>query len=109
MRVSHECWQRCHSQCAELYVDIAQCLLQLSHYIAAQKCVEFALEHVYEMSIRVQLFQQRLLAMGCQRRAPEAGAGVETVLEQVQGELELVDHDIDTRYFAIAALAAVHL
>jgi hypothetical protein len=31
------------------------------------------------------------------------------VLEQVQGELELVDHDIDTRYFAIAALAAVHL
>jgi uncharacterized alpha-E superfamily protein len=44
-----------------------------------------------------------------QRRAPEAGAGVETVLEQVQGELELVDHDIDTRYFAIAALAAVHL
>ena len=44
-----------------------------------------------------------------QRRAPEAGAGVESVLEQVAGELELVDHDIDARYFAIAALAAVHL
>jgi uncharacterized alpha-E superfamily protein len=44
-----------------------------------------------------------------QRRTPEAGAGVESVLEQVQGELELIDHDIDTRYFAIAALAAVHL
>jgi uncharacterized alpha-E superfamily protein len=44
-----------------------------------------------------------------QRRAPEAGPDVESVLEQVQGELELVDHDIDSRYFAIAALAAVHL
>ena len=30
-------------------------------------------------------------------------------LERVQDELELVDRDIDARYFAIAALAAVHL
>ena len=52
----------------------------------------------------------RLIAdLELQRRAPEAGAGVESVLEQVQDELELVDHDIDARYFAIAALAAVHL
>ena len=27
----------------------------------------------------------------------------------IQDELELIDHDIDERYFAIAALAAVHL
>ena len=31
------------------------------------------------------------------------------MLERVQDELELVDRDIDARYFAIAALAAVHL
>jgi uncharacterized alpha-E superfamily protein len=31
------------------------------------------------------------------------------MLERVQDELELVDRDIDERYFAIAALAAVHL
>jgi hypothetical protein len=34
---------------------------------------------------------------------------VEQTLEDVQEELELVDRDIDARYFAIAALAAVHL
>jgi hypothetical protein len=34
---------------------------------------------------------------------------LELVLERVQDELELVDRDIDTRYFAIAALAAVHV
>jgi uncharacterized alpha-E superfamily protein len=44
-----------------------------------------------------------------QRRAPEAGPGLESVLEQVQSELELVDQDIAARYFAIAALSAVHL
>jgi hypothetical protein len=27
----------------------------------------------------------------------------------VQDELALIDHDIDSRYFAIAAFAAVHL
>jgi hypothetical protein len=31
------------------------------------------------------------------------------MLERVRDELELVDRDIDTRYFAIAALAAVHV
>ena len=31
------------------------------------------------------------------------------MLQRVQAELELVDRDIDERYFAIAALAAVHL
>jgi uncharacterized alpha-E superfamily protein len=52
----------------------------------------------------------RLVAdLELQRRAPDAGAGLEDVLEQVQDELALVDRDIDTRYFAIAALAAVHL
>ena len=40
--------------------------------------------------------------------APDAGAPRHT-LERVQHELELVDRDIDARYFAIAALAAVHL
>ena len=44
-----------------------------------------------------------------QRRAPEAGGALEQVLERVQDELEQVDRDIDARYFAIAALSAVHL
>jgi uncharacterized alpha-E superfamily protein len=52
----------------------------------------------------------RLIAdLELQRRAPEAGGALERILERVQDELELVDRDIDARYFAIAALAAVHL
>ena len=52
----------------------------------------------------------RLIAdLELQRRAPEAGGVIEDVLERVQDELALVDRDIDARYFAIAALAAVHL
>jgi hypothetical protein len=52
----------------------------------------------------------RLIAdLELQRRAPEAGRALDQVLERVQDELELVDRDIDARYFAIAALAAVHL
>jgi uncharacterized alpha-E superfamily protein len=44
-----------------------------------------------------------------QRRAPDAGGALHEVLERVQDELEQVDRDIDARYFAIAALSAVHL
>jgi uncharacterized alpha-E superfamily protein len=52
----------------------------------------------------------RLIAdLELQRRAPDAGGAIEDTLERVQDELELVDRDIDSRYFAIAALAAVHL
>ncbi|HEY3771670.1 MAG TPA: alpha-E domain-containing protein [Solirubrobacteraceae bacterium] len=52
----------------------------------------------------------RLIAdLELQRRAPEAGGALEDILERVQDELALVDRDIDSRYFAIAALAAVHV
>ena len=52
----------------------------------------------------------RLIAdLELQRRAPDAGDALTETLKRVQDELELVDHDIDTRYFAIAALSAVHL
>jgi uncharacterized alpha-E superfamily protein len=52
---------------------------------------------------------ERLIAdLELQRRAPDGGT-LELILERVQDELELVDRDIDSRYFAIAALAAVHL
>jgi uncharacterized alpha-E superfamily protein len=53
----------------------------------------------------------RLVAdLELQRRAPDAGSeALDQILERVQDELELVDRDIDARYFAIAALAAVHL
>jgi uncharacterized alpha-E superfamily protein len=44
-----------------------------------------------------------------QRRAPESVGVLAEILERVQDELEQVDRDIDARYFAIAALAAVHL
>jgi uncharacterized alpha-E superfamily protein len=52
----------------------------------------------------------RLIAdLELQRRAPDDGGALEQILERVQDELELVDRDIDSRYFAIAALAAVHV
>jgi uncharacterized alpha-E superfamily protein len=52
----------------------------------------------------------RLIAdLELQRRAPDPGGELERTLELVQGELEQIDRDVDARYFAIAALAAVHL
>ena len=52
----------------------------------------------------------RLIAdLELQRRAPDASGDLEVMLAQVQSELELVDRDIDARYFAIAAHAAVHV
>ncbi len=44
-----------------------------------------------------------------QRRTSDDGTAVIDTITRVQNELELVDRDIDNRYFAIAALAAVHL
>lgn len=52
----------------------------------------------------------RLIAdLELQRRAPDAPGALEETLERVQDELAMVDRDIDARYFAIAALTAVHL
>ena len=52
----------------------------------------------------------RLIAdLELQRRAPDAGGALAPILERVQGELELVDRDVDARYFAIAALTAVYV
>jgi uncharacterized alpha-E superfamily protein len=52
----------------------------------------------------------RMIAdMELQRRTPEVLGSLNELLVRIQDELELVDHDIDERYFAIAALAAVHL
>ncbi len=42
-----------------------------------------------------------------QRMAHESERLVEQ-LARVQDELEVIDHEIDERYFAVAALAAVH-
>jgi len=44
-----------------------------------------------------------------QRRTPGGRVGLHEQLAAVQAELELVDRDIDERYFAIAAHAAVHV
>ena len=53
---------------------------------------------------------ERLIAdLELQRRTPGAGDALHAILERVQRELELIDRDIGDRYFAIAALAAVHL
>jgi uncharacterized alpha-E superfamily protein len=52
----------------------------------------------------------RLIAdLELQRRTPGEGGETDERLAEVQAELELIDRDIDSRYFAIAALAAVHL
>jgi uncharacterized alpha-E superfamily protein len=53
---------------------------------------------------------ERLIAeLELQRRTPDASGALAQTLERVQDELAHVDRDIDGRYFAIAALAAVHL
>jgi uncharacterized alpha-E superfamily protein len=52
----------------------------------------------------------RLIAdLELQRRTPETSGTLGEMLGRVQDELELIDRDIHERYFAIAALAAVHL
>jgi hypothetical protein len=52
----------------------------------------------------------RLIAdLELQRRAPDAGGALDDTLERVGVELEYVDRDIDERYFAMAAAAAIHL
>jgi len=52
----------------------------------------------------------RLIAdLELQRRTPESSGSLGELLASVQDELELIDHDIDERYFAHAAVAAVHL
>jgi uncharacterized alpha-E superfamily protein len=52
----------------------------------------------------------RLIAdLELQRRTLGERGALADVFERVQEELELIDHDIDERYFAVAALAAVHL
>ena len=53
---------------------------------------------------------ERLIAdLELQRRTPERSGALDAILARVQAELELIDRDIGDRYFAIAALAAVHL
>jgi uncharacterized alpha-E superfamily protein len=53
---------------------------------------------------------ERLTAeLELQRRTPDGSGPLDMILERVQHELELIDQDIGNRYFAIAALAAVHL
>jgi uncharacterized alpha-E superfamily protein len=52
----------------------------------------------------------RLIAdLELQRRAPDAAGALDETLERIAEELELVDRDIDARYFEIAALGTVHL
>jgi uncharacterized alpha-E superfamily protein len=52
----------------------------------------------------------RLIAdLELQRRTLDDDGPLDEALERVQEELELIDRDIGDRYFAIAALAAVHL
>ncbi len=52
----------------------------------------------------------RLIAdLELQRRMPGSTGPLGEMFERVQEELELIEQDIDARYFAIAAVAAVHL
>jgi uncharacterized alpha-E superfamily protein len=52
----------------------------------------------------------RLIAdLELQRRTPEQFSVLGDMLASVQQELELIDHAIDERYFAVAAVAAVHV
>jgi uncharacterized alpha-E superfamily protein len=52
----------------------------------------------------------RLIAdLELQRRTPTMVEPLDATLARVQDELGLVDHDIGDRYFAVAAVSAVHL
>ncbi|HET9073241.1 MAG TPA: alpha-E domain-containing protein [Solirubrobacteraceae bacterium] len=52
----------------------------------------------------------RLMAdLELQRRMPEQISSLDDLLAQVQEELALIDRAIDERYFAVAALVAVHV
>jgi uncharacterized alpha-E superfamily protein len=52
----------------------------------------------------------RLIAdLELQRRTPEQSLVLGDLLARVQEELELIDRAIDERYFAVAAVAAVHV
>lgn len=52
----------------------------------------------------------RLIAdLELQSRTVGTGGTLDELLEGVQNELELIDHDIHERYFAVAALGAVHV
>jgi uncharacterized alpha-E superfamily protein len=52
----------------------------------------------------------RLIAdLELQRRTPEVSLTLAETLERIQDELGLIERDIDERYFAMAAAAAVHL
>ena len=52
----------------------------------------------------------RLIAdLELQRRTPEQFDVLSDLLARVQDELELIDRSIDERYFAVAAVAAVHV
>jgi uncharacterized alpha-E superfamily protein len=52
----------------------------------------------------------RLIAdLELQRRTPAAGEPLDTILARVQDELGLIDKEIGDRYFAVAAVSAVHL
>jgi uncharacterized alpha-E superfamily protein len=52
----------------------------------------------------------RLIAdLELQRRTSQSSGPLAEMFERTQDELELIERDIDERYFAIAALAAVHL
>jgi uncharacterized alpha-E superfamily protein len=51
----------------------------------------------------------RLVAeLELQRRTPATSGALSDTLERVQQDLELIEHEIGDRYFAIAALAAIH-
>jgi uncharacterized alpha-E superfamily protein len=52
----------------------------------------------------------RLIAdLELQRRTSTMIEPLDVILERVQGELGLIDHDIGDRYFAVAAASAIHL
>jgi hypothetical protein len=51
----------------------------------------------------------RLIAdLELQQRTADESEPLVDQLARVQDELEVIDHEIDERYFAVAALAAVH-
>ena len=110
-----QAYRRWVRQVPEL-LRVVRFLLYEANYPGSVAASLLALQHSLETADAAPRSSPPVLRLGrliadleLQRRSPEAGGTLGEMLGRVQNELELVDHDIDERYFAIAALAAVHL
>lgn len=65
-------WQRSFDTCALLYSDLARSFFLSSLYPAAEKCVEYALSHMRDVTDRSPLFELHVISISSQLRLSDA-------------------------------------